>query len=115
MPGIYTAPSMSFIETYMNAAKEMDRKREANNKAMNEGIGNIVKGGANAFMWQQRKNALNKMDALNDEESKLWSELEMLTGDQTQTGSAANFNAIMNGLDFNLMDSTMKRGMGGLY
>ena len=112
---VYTAPSLSFIDTYMNAAAEMDRKRKENNKKMEEGIGNIVKGGANAYMWQQRKNALNGLDALNDEESKLWSELEMLTGDQTEVGSTANFNAIMNGLDFNLMDPKMKQGMGGLY
>lgn len=106
---------MSFIETYMNAAKEMDRKREANNKQMMEGIGNIAKGATNAYMWQQRKNALKGLDALNDEETKLWSELEMLTGDQGEVGSTANFNAIMNGLDFNLMDTNMKQGMGGLY
>lgn len=106
---------MSFIETYIKAANEMDRKRQENNKMMKEGMGNIAKGATNAYLWQQRKNALDRMDALNDEESRLWSELEMLTGDQGEVGSTANFNAIMNGLDFNLMDSTMKRGMGGLY
>lgn len=115
MASIYTAPQMSYIETYMNAAKDLDRRREEEAKKMNEGIGNIIKGGANAYMWQQRKNGLNKLDALNDEESKLWSELEMLTGDQTAPGSTANFNAIMSGLDFNLMDPQMKQGMGGLW
>ena len=115
MASIYTAPQMSYIETYMNAAKDLDRRREEEAKKMNEGIGNIIKGGANAYMWQQRKNALNKWDALNDEESKLWSELEMLTGDQTAPGSTANFNAIMSGLDIKLMDPQMKQGMGGLW
>lgn len=115
MPGIYQAPSMSFIDTYMKAANEMDRKRQENNKMMQEGMGNIAKGATNAYLWQQRKNALKGLDALNDEESKLWSELEMLTGDQNEVGSTANFNAIMNGLDFNLMDPKMKQGMGGLY
>ena len=115
MASIYSAPQMSFIETYMNAAKDLDRRREEEAKKMNEGIGNIIKGGANAYMWQQRKNALGRMDALNDEEARLWSELEMLTGDQTQAGSTANFNAIMSGLDFNLLDTPTKQSMGGLW
>lgn len=106
---------MSFVDTYINAAKDLDSRREREHQRMMEGFGNVAKGGANAYMWQQRKNALSKMDELNDEESKLWSELQMLTGDQTQPGSTANFNAIMNGLDFNLMPSDMKQGMGGLY
>lgn len=106
---------MSFVETYMNAAKDRDQRRENEAKKMKEGIGDIIKGGANAYMWQQRKNALNGWNALNDEEAKLWSELEMLTGDQTQAGSTANFNAIMNGLDFNLMDTPTKQSMGGLW
>ena len=112
---IYTAPSTSFIDTFMNAAKYRDQRTADENKQMMEGIGNIAKGATNAYMWQQRKNALKGLDALNDEETKLWSELEMLTGDQGEVGSTANFNAIMNGLDFNLMDTNMKQGMGGLY
>ena len=104
---------MSFVDTYINAAKSLDERRENEHKKMMEGLGNIVKGGAGAYMWQQRKNALNKMDALNDEESKLWSELEMLTGDQTETGSRANFNSLLNGLDFNLLDMEQKQAMGG--
>ena len=112
---IYTAPSTSFIDTFMNAAKYRDQRTADENKQMMEGIGNVTKGATNAYLWQQRKNALKGLDALNDEESKLWSELEMLTGDQGEVGSTANFNAIMNGLDFNLMDTNMKQGMGGLY
>ena len=112
---IYTAPSTSFIDTFMNAAKYRDQRTADENKQMMEGIGNVAKGATNAYMWQQRKNALKGLDALNDEETKLWSELEMLTGDQGEVGSTANFNAIMNGLDFNLMDTNMKQGMGGLY
>jgi hypothetical protein len=99
----------------MNAAKYRDQKTADENRQMMEGIGNVAKGATNAYLWQQRKNALKGLDALNDEESKLWSELEMLTGDQGEVGSTANFNAIMNGLDFNLMDTNMKQGMGGLY
>lgn len=112
---IYTAPSTSFIDTFMNAAKYRDQKTADENRQMMEGIGNVAKGATNAYLWQQRKNALKGLDALNDEESKLWSELEMLTGDQGEVGSTANFNAIMNGLDFDLMDTNMKQGMGGLY
>ena len=111
MASIYTPPTMSFLDTYMNAAKEMDRKREESNKRMQEGMGNIVKGGAQAYMWQQRKNALDQMDLLNDEESKLLSEREMLWGDvDGGVGSRANFDAILNGLDYNLMPHTPKNG-----
>lgn len=111
MASIYTAPSMSFIDTYMNAAKELDRKREAANKQMFEGIGNLAKAGTNAYLWQQRKNDLDKMDALNDEETKLRAELDMLWGDEDYgVGSRSNFDAIMNGLDYNLMPHN-----GGLF
>lgn len=112
---IYTAPSTSFIDTFMNAAKYRDQRRADENKQMMEGADNLVKGGANAYMWQQRKNALNGLQSLDDEEAQLLAELDMLTGDQNKVGSTANFNAIMNGLDFNLMDPNMKRSMGGLY
>lgn len=112
---IYTAPSNSFIDTFMNAAKYRDQRTADENRQMMEGVGNIVKGGTNAYLWQKRKNALDGLDSLEAEKAKLLSELDMLTGDQNRVGSTANFNAIMNGLDFNLMDSGMKRGMGGLY
>lgn len=94
---------MSFIDTYMNAAKEMDRKREADKKAMNEGIGNLVKGGANAFMWQQRKNILDNKDDIQKRIDELLEEREMLASGQDYAGSSRNFDAIMNGLDWNLL------------
>lgn len=94
---------MSFIDTYMNAAKEMDRKREADKKAMNEGIGNLVKGGANAFMWQQRKNILDNKDDIQKRIDELLAEREMLASGQDYAGSSRNFDAIMNGLDWNLL------------
>lgn len=94
---------MSFIDTYMNAAKEMDRNREADKKAMNEGIGNLVKGGANAFMWQQRKNILDNKDDIQKRIDELLAEREMLASGQDYAGSSRNFDAIMNGLDWNLL------------
>ncbi len=111
MASIYTAPTLSFIETYMNAAKDMDRKREEDKKRMFEGLGNIAKGGTQAFMWQQRKNDLDRMSALNDEENQLRAELDMLWGsDDVGVGSSANFDAIIGGLDYNLMPHN-----GGLF
>ena len=110
---IYTAPSMSFIDTYVNAAKQRDANREAEYNKMIEGLGGLVKGGVDAYKWQERKNALNKIGDLEDEESKLMSELQMLTGDQTKAGSRSNINAILNGLDFNLLDNKQKQAMGG--
>lgn len=108
--GIYTAPSMSFVDTYVNAAKQRDANRESENKKLMEGLANMATGGVNAYKWQKRKDLLDKMGNLEDEESRLRSELAMLTGEQDGTGSRRNFDAIINGLDFNLLPKVYKDG-----
>lgn len=100
---IYTAPSTSFIDTFMNAAKYRDARTEAANKQMMEGVGNLVKGGANAYMWQQRKNILDNKDAIQKRIDELLAERERLASGQDYAGSSRNFDAIMNGLDWNLL------------
>lgn len=111
--GIYTAPSMSFVDTYINAAKQRDANREAEHKKLVEGITNLATAGANAYKWQKRKDILDKMGNLDDEESRLRSELAMLTGERDGVGSRRNFDAIINGLDYNQLPKVYKDG--GLF
>lgn len=100
---IYTAPSTSFIDTFMNAAKYRDQRTADENKQMMEGIGNLAKGGVDAYKWQQRKNILDNKDAIQKRIDELLAERERLASGQDYAGSSRNFDAIMNGLDWNLM------------
>lgn len=94
MASIYTAPSMSFIDTYINGAKELDRKRDESNKRMLEGMGNIVKGGVDAYKWQQRKDILDKAAQLDDEEKQIMAELNKLKSER-DSDAKSNMSAIM--------------------
>lgn len=111
--GIYSAPSMSFIDTYMNAAKNRDARVAEQNRQLQEGMDNLVKAGANAYLFNKREDMLNKMLNLDDEEARLRNELNMLTGATAGIGSRSNFDAIMNGMDYNLMPRVYKGG--GLF
>lgn len=106
--GIYTAPSTSFIDSYMNAAKYRDQRTDEANKRMMDGIGNLVKGGASAYMWQQRKNILDSKDEMQKRIDELLAERERLTSGQDFAGSSRNFDAIINGLDWNLLPHQYK-------
>ena len=114
--GIYTAPSMSFIDSFTNAAKYRDARRDASNKQMMEGVSNLVKGIGDAYKFQQRKNTLDKVDELKKREAELMSQIEMLQGlsdTQDYAGSKSNMDAILGGLDWNTMPHTFKNG--GLF
>ena len=100
---IYTAPSTSFIDTFMHAAKYRDQRTDASNKQMLEGVGNLVKGSADAYKWQQRKNILDKKDEMQKRIDELLAERERLASGQDYAGSSRNFDAIINGLDWNLL------------
>lgn len=108
--GIYTAPNMSFLDTYMNAAKEADSKRQANSKMMLEGIGNLAKGGVDAYKWQQRKNDIDKMNKLQEEYDQLIAERNSILNDDGGAFGRSHLNAILSGLDYGLMPHTMKDG-----
>ena len=110
MPGIYKSPDFSFIDGFVNAAKYRDQRTAEDNRKMMEGLTNAAKGATQAYLFQQRKNAMGQMDALNDEEAKLRAELDMLWGDQGEVGGRSNFDAIMAGLDYNLMPHAMNNG-----
>ena len=90
---VYTAPSMSFIDTYLNAANHMDDRRAASNKALLEGTTNLVKGGAEAYKWQQRKNIVDEQEQLMQQLNALKAERDMLMAG----GDTPNFDGIMAG------------------
>lgn len=100
---IYTAPSTSFIDSFMNAARYRDERTAAENKQLMEGVSNLIKGGADAYKWQQRKNILKNKEELQKQIEALMAERERLSSGVDYAGSSRNFDAIMNGMDWNLM------------
>lgn len=100
---VYTAPSFSFIDVFTNGARALDEKRRAQQQQFMEGLGNLAKGGADAYKWQKRKDDLERMRKLEEEEAELKRQLQMLQGGADVRGSSGNFDAIVNGLDWNLM------------
>ena len=98
---VYTAPSTSFIDTYITAANHMDERRDASNKALLEGATNLVKGGAEAYKWQKRKNIVDEAAELDAKEKELVAEIERLKKEQeasTGTGITRDdyMSAVMN-------------------
>lgn len=81
---IYTAPNMNFIDSYVNAAKYRDERRDKSNQQMMEGVLNLVKGGADAYKWQERKDILNKADELDKREKEILAEIEKLKAEKTE-------------------------------
>jgi len=111
---IYTAPTMSFINTYMDAARYRDENTRNAKKEYIEGMGNLVKGGGEAYKWQKRKDILDRQSQLDEEEKRIREELELLRSGKDFAGSRRNFDAIMAGLDWNMMPKTYKQDGGGL-
>lgn len=100
---VYTAPNFSFIDVFTNGARALDEKRRAQQQQLMEGVGNLAKGAADAYKFQQRKNDLDRRKKLEEEEAELKAQLNMLQGGADVRGSSGNFDAIVNGLDWNLM------------
>lgn len=93
---VYTAPNMSFLDSYVNAAKYRDERTDKRNQQMMEGVTNLVKGGAEAYKWQQRKNILGKADELDRREKEILAEIERLKAER-DTEAKDNMSAIMQG------------------
>lgn len=85
---IYTKPNMSFIDTYTNAAKYRDQRTADANKLMMQGVENLVKGGAEAYKWQERKNIANQKDELVKKLEELKAERDRLMAG----GATPNFD-----------------------
>lgn len=81
---IYTAPNISFLDSYVNAAKYRDERTDKRNQQMMEGVTNLVKGGANAYKWQERKNILGKAEELDRREKEILAEIERLKAEKTE-------------------------------
>lgn len=81
---IYTAPTMSFINTYMDAARYRDENTRNAKKEYIEGMGNLVKGGGEAYKWQKRKDILDKAGELDAREKEILEELARLKGEKQE-------------------------------
>ena len=91
---VYNAPSFSFIDAFSQAAKYSDDKTDARKKDWMEGFGAGIKGGVDAYKWQQRKNVLSKADALDKREKEILTEIARLKGEQINDPKD-NIGAIM--------------------
>lgn len=91
---IYTAPQMNFIDTYTNAAKYRDQRTSDANKLMMQGMEGLVKGGAEAYKWQQRKNITDKLSKLDAREKEILDEIERIKAGRS-AANASNLDAIM--------------------
>jgi uncharacterized small protein (DUF1192 family) len=115
---VYNAPSFSFIDAFSQAAKYSDDKTDARKKDWMEGFGAGIKGGVDAYKWQQRKNVLednkNKMKELDAREAAILAEIEQLKTGRDYKGSKRNFDAIMAGIDWNQLNKYPTEN-GGLF
>lgn len=91
---IYTKPNMSFIDTYTNAAKYRDQRTADANKLMMQGVENLVKGGAEAYKWQERKDLKDKLSKLDAREKEILDEIERIKAGRS-AGMSSNMEAIM--------------------
>lgn len=92
--GVYTAPSVSFIDTYINTAKDRDSRTDARKSQWFDGILSGVKGGVDAYKWQQRKNILDRAGELDRREKEILAELARLKGERINDPKD-NIGAIM--------------------
>ncbi len=90
---VYTAPNMSFLDSYVNAAKYRDERTDKKNQQLMEGVTNLVKGGAEAYKWQERKDILSKKDELMKQLQEKKDELARLMAG----GSTPNFDLFVAG------------------
>lgn len=93
MASIYTAPSTSFIDSYINAAKYLDERGDERTKQIFQGAENLVRGGADAYKWQVRKNIADEQEQLMQQLNALKAERDMLMAG----GDTPNFDSIMSG------------------
>ena len=106
--GIYTAPSMTFIDSITRGFQDMDAKRAQKKQAVDDAVKNATTAGVDAYKFQQRKDTLDRRKKLEQEEAELMEQLRLLQGDRDFAGSRGNFDAIIGGLDYNLMPHTFR-------
>lgn len=94
MATIYTAPSMSFVDNFINAAKYRDQRTDASNQRMMQGMEGLVRGAGEAYKWQKRKNILDEADDLDAREKEILAEIARLKNERNAEASD-NMSAIM--------------------
>lgn len=84
---VYTAPNFSFIDAFTNGAKYIDDKRKAQQDQFMQGLGMLGKGAGDAWKWQQRKEAADKLEAMQKELAALKQERENLISEKSSQAS----------------------------
>ena len=82
MASIYTAPSTSFIDSYVNAAKYLDERGKERTGEIFQGAGDLVRGGADAYKWQVRKDIADEAEELANREKEIQAELDRLRAEK---------------------------------
>ena len=99
---------MTFIDSITRGFQDMDSKRAQKKQAVDDAVKNATAAGVDAYKFQQRKNTLDRKRKLEEEEAELMQQLKLLQGEQDFAGSRGNFDAIIGGLDYNLMPHTYR-------
>lgn len=94
---VYTAPTMSFIDTYINAARDNTTRADQRRKDWFEGMNNLVKGGVDSYKFQKRKEILDRADELDRREKEILAEIERLKASSVNGGRTPNFDTFMAG------------------
>ena len=79
---VYTAPNFSFIDAFTNNAKDLDERTKRKTDDIMNGMAGLVKGGGEAWKWQQRKNAADEFENMQKELAKLQAERDQLLSEK---------------------------------
>lgn len=120
---VYTAPTMSFIDTYINAARDNTTRADQRRKDWFEGLTNLGKAGVDSYKFQKRKEILDRADELDRREKEILAEIERLKGER-DSEAQGNIQAIMQNTDWRGIPYPYKpeadgfespRGVVGIY
>ena len=96
---VYTAPNFSFIDAFTNNAKALDEQTRKRYDDFMTGASNAVKGGMDAWKWQQRKNAADKLENMQKELAALQAQRDQLLGGSTTGSATPNLDTYMGGIN----------------
>ena len=94
---VYTAPSTSFIDTFIDGAQKLDDRTQKRYDSFMGGMSNAVKGGMDAWKWQQRKNAADELEQMQAELAQLQAQRDQLAG--VSGSSTPNLDAFLGGIN----------------
>lgn len=86
---------MSFIDSFMNAAKYRDEKDAKENEKLMGGVKDLTGAVSDFYKFKQREKAANGLDELKAKRAELQSELDRLLS--TQAGSTPNLDYMLAG------------------